>query len=91
MHQGDCPLFSIVALPTTLLVDALVVRSTKKGKKKKKKLHTRAAIATPPHCRQWSNQMLLSCGALLAVRDGLKSAVRASGRFLRSAVFLCIA
>ena len=33
--------------------------------------------------------MLLPCGALLAVRDGLKIAVRASGRFLRSVVFLC--
>ena len=59
--------------------------------KEKKRLHTRATIATPPQCRQWSNQMLLPCGALLAVRDGLKTAVRASGRFLRSAVFLCIA
>ena len=55
----------------------------------KKKPHTSATIATPPQCRQWSNQMLLPCGALLAVRDGLKTAVRASGRFLRSVVFLC--
>ena len=47
----------------------------------KKKPHTRDATATPPHCRQWSNQMLLSCGALPAVRDGLKTAVSAFGRF----------
>ena len=84
MHQGDCPPFSIVALPTTSFVVAPVVRS-----KKKKRPHTSATIATPPQCRQWSNQMLLPCGALLAVRDGLKTAVRASGRFLRRVVFLC--
>ena len=57
----------------------------------KKKPHTRDAPATPLHCRQWSNQILLSCGALLAVHDGLRFAVRVSGRFLRSAVFLCLA
>ena len=57
----------------------------------KKKRHTRDAPATPLHCRQWSNQILLSCGALLAVQDGLRFAVRVSGRFLRSAVFLCLA
>ena len=57
---------------------------------KKKTTHERCNC-TPPHCRQWSNQMLLSCGALLAVHDGLKFAVRASARFMRSAVFLCIA
>ena len=59
--------------------------------KKKKKTHTRDATATPLHCRQWSNQMLFSCGALLAVHDGLRFAVRVCGRFLRSAVFLCLA
>ena len=48
---------------------------------RKKKPHTRDATATPPHCRQWSNQILLSCGALLAVHDGLKFAVRVSGGF----------
>ena len=32
MHQGDCPLFSIVALPTTSFVVAPVVRSTKEKK-----------------------------------------------------------
>ena len=49
--------------------------------KKKRRLHTRAANATPPLRRQWSSQMLLSCGALPAVRDGLKTAVSAFGRF----------
>ena len=76
--------FSFVALPTALLADASWFAQ-------KKKPHTRDATATPPHCRQWSNKMLFSCGALLAVHDGLKFAVRVSGRFLRSAVFLCIA
>ena len=52
-----------------------------KNKKKKGGLHTRAAIATPPHCQQWSNQKILSCGALPAVRDGLKTAVSVFGRF----------
>ena len=59
-------------------------------KKIQKKPHTRDAPATPLHCRQWSNQILLSCGALLAVHDGLRFAVRVSGRFLRRAVFLCL-
>ena len=67
--------FSFVALPTTLLADASWFAS------KKKKPHTRAANATPPFRRQWSSQMLLSCGALPAVRDGLKTAVSAFGRF----------
>ena len=70
---------SIVALPTVLIVDAFVVCF------QKKKPHTRNATAMPLHCRQWSNQILLSCKALLAVHDGLKFAVRVSGRFLRSA------
>ena len=69
-----------------LIVDAFVVCS-----KKKKDTHTRNATAMPLHCRQWSNHILLSCGALLAVHDGLKFAVSVSGRFLRSAVFLCLA
>ena len=73
--------FSFVALPT-LPADASWFT---------KKPHTRDATSTPPHCRQWSNQMLFPCGALLAVHDGLNFAVRVSGRFLRSAVFLCIA
>ena len=58
--------FSFVALPTTLLADASWFAQ--------KKPHTRDANATPPLRRQWSSQMLLSCGALPAVRDGLKSA-----------------
>ena len=78
--------FSFVALPS-FPAEASWFTS----KKKTKKLRTRNATATPPHCRQWSNQMLLPCGALLAVHDGLNFAVRASGRFLRNAVFLCIA
>ena len=45
--------------------------------------------------KQWQRicawTALLSCGALLAVYDGLKFAVRVSGRFLRGAVFLCLA
>ena len=45
-----------------------------------KKTHTRDAT-----------EMLFCCGALLAVHDGLRFAVRVSARFLRSAVFLCIA
>ena len=53
-----------------------------------KKKHTREMQLLR---RQWSNQMLFPCGALLAVHDGLNFAVRVSGRFLRSAVFLCIA
>ena len=59
-----------IALHLTLLADALWFAQ------KKKKKHTRDATAAPPHCRQWSNQMLLSCGAPLAVYDGLKFAVR---------------
>ena len=56
----------------------------------KKKPYTRDAPATALHCRQWSNQILLSCGALLAVQDGLRFAVRVSGRFLRSAVYFSV-
>ena len=47
---------------------------------KKKNTHERCNCS-PLHCRQWSNQMLLSCGALLAVHDELKFAVRVSGGF----------
>ena len=86
MHLEIARFSSIVALPTTLPVDALWFAPPKK-----KKTRTRDAPATPLHCRQWSNQILLSCGALLAVHDGLRFAVRVSGRFLRSAVFLCLA
>ena len=50
-------------------------------KKKKEGLHTRAANATPPLRRQWSSLMLLSRGALPAVRDVLMTAVSAFGRF----------
>ena len=77
--------FSFVALPTTLLADASWFAQ-------KKKPHTRDATATPPHCRQAANaapplrrlrpcQLLLPCGALPAVRDGLRTAVSAFGRF----------
>ena len=52
------------------------------GKKKgRERLHTRAANATPPLRRLRPCQLLLSCGALPAVRDGLRTAVSAFGRF----------
>ena len=41
----------------------------------------RAANATPPLRRLWPRQLLLSCGALPAVRDGLRTAVSVFGRF----------
>ena len=87
VHQGNCSFFphcrSIYYVACRCLCGLL--------HPKKKKPHTRDAPATPLHCRQWSNQILFSCGALLAVQDGLRFGVRVSGRFLRSAVFLCLA
>ena len=47
----------------------------------KERLHTRAAIATPPLRRLRPCLLLLPCRALFADRDGLSTAVSALGRF----------
>ena len=69
----------------TSLVAAFMVPNKTKKKKKSMKIAT-IYNATPPQCRQWSNQMLFPGGALLADRDGLKTEVMVSGRFLRRRV-----
>ena len=59
-------------------------RSVDAQKKKwggKERLHTRATIATPPLRRLRPCLLLLPGGALLADRDGLRTAVSAFGRF----------
>ena len=58
--------------------------------KKKNDDCIRVTDATPPQCRQWSNQMLFPGGVPLVDRDELKTEVMVSGRFLRSVVFLCM-
>ena len=70
--QGEYPFFFLGLVPTSLLSDE---------KKKGEGLHTRAANATPPLRRLRPCQLLRSCGALPAVRDGLRTAVSAFGRF----------
>ena len=87
VYQGEYSLFSIVSCPLRCLSMPLWFAPPKK---KKRGDYTRELqLLRRLNGRQWSNQMLLPCGALLAVRDGLKIALRASGRFLRSGVFLC--
>ena len=78
--------FSFVALPTTLLADASWFAQKKTTHERCNCYATSLSAmvepnATLPLRRQWSSQMLLSCGALPAVRDGLKTAVSAFGRF----------
>ena len=53
----------------------------KKKRGGKERLHTRATIATPPLRRLRPCLLLLPGGALLADRDGLRTAVSAFGRF----------
>ena len=82
-----CALKRLLVFPSLLSLsyvaaDASVVCFNKKN------IFMRDARATPLLCRQWSNQILLACGALLAVHDGLRFAGRVCGRFLRSAVSL---
>ena len=63
------------------LVPTPLLSTKKKEKKRREGLHTRAANATPPLRRLRPCQLLLPCGALPAVRDGLRTAVSAFGRF----------
>ena len=86
MRIKEIDRISPLSLSTTSLVAAPVVPNKTK---KKNEDCIRVTIATPPQCRQWSNQMPFPGGALLADRDGLKTEVMVSGRFLRSVVFLC--
>ena len=87
-HQRDWPYFSLVAIYYVACC-CPCCRQRNKKKRKKNEDWIRVTIATPPQCRQWSNQMLFPGGALLVDRDGLKTEVMVSGRFLRSVVFLC--
>ena len=75
----------IARFPPLSLYSLLCLQMHRGLLKKKKKTHERC------NCYAASLSALLSCGALLAVHDGLKFAVRVSGGFLRSSVFLGIA
>ena len=83
--QEEYSFFFLGLVPTSLLSD-----EEEKKRKKGEGPHTRAANATPPLRRPRPCQLLLSCGALPAVRDGLRTAVSAFGGFLRSSWSLCI-
>ena len=63
------------------LVPTPFMLTTKKNREGKERLHTRAAIATPPLRRLRPCLLLLPCRALFADRDGLSTAVSALGRF----------
>ena len=89
MRIKEIDRISSLSLSTTSLVAAPAVPN----KQQKKKEETRMKIACELQLLRRlnvgnvSNQMLLPGGAVLADRDGLKTEVMVSGRFLRSECF----